>query len=127
MAEVDPNEYNGGRLVGATIALLALSWITIGLRTYTRAVIMRSFQSDDWLMLVAQVSCPTNPAKFPRGHAAHTEHRLSLHQCARSSLKVCAEAWDDTTQLSSPTMIQLLPSWCERESVLYPAKVANMK
>ncbi|XWW96736.1 hypothetical protein V2A60_004716 [Cordyceps javanica] len=54
MAEVDPNEYNGGRLVGATIALLALSWITIGLRTYTRAVIMRSFQSDDWLMLMAQ-------------------------------------------------------------------------
>ncbi|KAF1730847.1 hypothetical protein CRV24_008917 [Beauveria bassiana] len=55
MAEVDLNEYNGGRLVGATIALLVLSWITIGLRTYTRAVIMRSFQSDDWLMLVAQI------------------------------------------------------------------------
>ncbi|EGX91448.1 hypothetical protein CCM_05606 [Cordyceps militaris CM01] len=55
MAEVDLDEYNGGRLVGATIALLALSWITIGLRTYTRAVIMRSFQSDDWLMLVAQI------------------------------------------------------------------------
>lgn len=57
MAQVDLNEYNGGRLVGATIALLALSWITIGLRTYTRAVIMRSFQADDWLMLVAQVRC----------------------------------------------------------------------
>ncbi len=57
MAQVDLNEYNGGRLVGATIALLALSWITIGLRTYTRAVIMRSFQGDDWLMLMAQVRC----------------------------------------------------------------------
>ncbi|OAQ98252.1 hypothetical protein LLEC1_00773 [Akanthomyces lecanii] len=55
MARVDLNEYNGGRLVGATIALLTLSWITIGLRTYTRAAIMRSFQADDWLMLVAQV------------------------------------------------------------------------
>ncbi len=55
MAEVDLHEYNGGRLVGATISLLALSWITMGLRTYTRAVIMRSFQGDDWLMLVAQV------------------------------------------------------------------------
>ncbi|KAJ3486784.1 hypothetical protein NLG97_g6544 [Lecanicillium saksenae] len=55
MAQVDLNEYNGGRLVGATVALLALSWITIGLRTYTRAVIMRSFQADDWLMLIAQI------------------------------------------------------------------------
>lgn len=55
MAEFDLNEYNGGRLVGATIALLALSWITMGLRAYTRAVIMRSFMADDWLMLIAQV------------------------------------------------------------------------
>lgn len=58
MAEVDLNEYNGGRLVGATIALLALSWITMGLRAYTRAVIMRSFMADDWLMLIAQVGWP---------------------------------------------------------------------
>lgn len=55
MADVDLSEYNGGRLVGATVALLVLSWITILLRTYTRAIIMRSFQPDDWLMLIAQV------------------------------------------------------------------------
>ncbi len=56
MAEVDLNEYNGGALVGTAVSLLVLSWITIGLRSYTRAVLMKSFMADDWLMLIAQVS-----------------------------------------------------------------------
>ncbi|KAL6855743.1 hypothetical protein J3F83DRAFT_764119 [Trichoderma novae-zelandiae] len=52
---LDVNEYNGGPLVGTCIAFLALSWLAVGLRTYTRAVVIKSVQEDDWLMLVAQV------------------------------------------------------------------------
>ncbi|KAK2589731.1 hypothetical protein QQS21_012588 [Conoideocrella luteorostrata] len=52
---VDMNEYNGGSLVATCIALLVTSWIAFGLRSYTRVVLMKSYQADDWLMLVAQV------------------------------------------------------------------------
>ncbi|KAL7812219.1 hypothetical protein V8C26DRAFT_205814 [Trichoderma gracile] len=52
---LDVNEYNGGPLVGTCIAFLALSWLAVGLRTYTRAVVIKGMQEDDWLMLVAQV------------------------------------------------------------------------
>lgn len=55
MAEVDLTEYNGGALVGTVIVLLILSWISVGLRTYTRAVLMKCLEIDDWLMIVAQV------------------------------------------------------------------------
>ncbi|OTA06439.1 hypothetical-protein [Trichoderma parareesei] len=51
---LDVNEYNGGPLVGTCIAFLALSWLAVGLRTYTRAVVIKGMQEDDWLMLVAQ-------------------------------------------------------------------------
>lgn len=52
----DLNEYNGGSLIATCISLLVTSWIAVGLRSYTRVVLMKSYQADDWLMLVAQVS-----------------------------------------------------------------------
>ncbi|KAF4338167.1 integral membrane protein pth11 [Fusarium beomiforme] len=59
--DVDLHEENGSVLVATAITLLSLSWFSVGLRTYTRAVLMKSLQVDDWLMLVAQaiftVSC----------------------------------------------------------------------
>ena len=48
-------ENNGSSLVGTAAVFLVLSWLSVGLRAYTRAFIMRSFQVDDWLMLIAQV------------------------------------------------------------------------
>ncbi len=52
---VNLNEYNGAPMVGTCIAFLSLTWLAVGLRTYTRAVVIKSVQEDDWLMLVAQV------------------------------------------------------------------------
>ncbi|KAM5342621.1 hypothetical protein ACJ41O_013587 [Fusarium nematophilum] len=52
---VDLTEENGGALVGTAIVFLALSWLSVGLRTYTRAFLMNSYQLDDWLMLIAQI------------------------------------------------------------------------
>lgn len=56
---VNLSAYNGGPLVGTCILFLALSWLAVGLRTYTRAVVIKSVQEDDWLMLVAQVNFPS--------------------------------------------------------------------
>ncbi|GAB0135610.1 hypothetical protein EsDP_00003942 [Epichloe bromicola] len=57
MAEktVDLTEYNGDSLVATCVTLLLTSWIAVGLRSYTRVVLMNSYQADDWLMLIAQV------------------------------------------------------------------------
>lgn len=52
---VDLTEYNGDAYIAACVALLITSWIAVGLRTYTRVVLMKKYQADDWLMLVAQV------------------------------------------------------------------------
>ncbi|KAF5631297.1 integral membrane protein pth11 [Fusarium sp. NRRL 52700] len=59
--DIDLDQENGSVLVATAITLLTLSWFSVGLRTYTRAVLMKSLQVDDWLMLVAQtiftISC----------------------------------------------------------------------
>lgn len=54
--KVDLTEYNGDSLVATCVTLLLTSWIAVGLRSYTRVVLMKSYQADDWLMLIAQVS-----------------------------------------------------------------------
>lgn len=56
---VDLTEYNGGSLIAACTVLLIMSWFAVGLRSYTRVFLMKSYQADDWLMLVAQVSLKT--------------------------------------------------------------------
>lgn len=62
MADFDLDEYNGGALIGTAAFFLGLSWLCVGLRTYTRARLTKTFQSDDWLMLIAQVYSETkNP------------------------------------------------------------------
>ncbi len=63
MAEqnVDLTENLGASMVGTCVSLLVLSWVAVGLRTYTRAILMKSFQIDDWLMFVAQVGAPGFP------------------------------------------------------------------
>ncbi|CVK93171.1 uncharacterized protein FPRO_04463 [Fusarium proliferatum ET1] len=53
--DIEIHEENGSALVATAITLLTLSWFSVGLRTYTRAVLMKSLQLDDWLMLVAQI------------------------------------------------------------------------
>jgi hypothetical protein len=56
MAELDPKDYNGAQLAVVSIFFLTLTYLSVGLRVFVRIWIMKSFQWDDWLMLVAQVS-----------------------------------------------------------------------
>lgn len=62
MAETTVNlhESNGESLVATCIALLVVSWIAVCLRSYTRIVLMKSYEVDDILMLIAQVSLPVS-------------------------------------------------------------------
>ncbi|KAI1337689.1 hypothetical protein F5Y15DRAFT_389960 [Xylariaceae sp. FL0016] len=39
----------GPELAAVTISLLVLSWISVGLRAYTASVILKRFNSEDWL------------------------------------------------------------------------------
>ncbi|KAI0123026.1 hypothetical protein BJ170DRAFT_122831 [Xylariales sp. AK1849] len=58
MAAQDPNastEYNGAALVGTSITFIILTWLCVSLRIYVRAVMLRSIQLDDWLMILSQV------------------------------------------------------------------------
>jgi urea transporter len=55
MASGTEGENNGAPLVGTAVCFLVLTYISVALRTYVRAVLTKSFLLDDWLMLVAQV------------------------------------------------------------------------
>ncbi|KAI6766276.1 hypothetical protein HG530_007346 [Fusarium avenaceum] len=70
-------EENGNVLVATAITLLVLSWISVGLRTYTRTCLMQGQQLDDWLMLVAQIiftiSCSFILEGVQRGVGKHNE------------------------------------------------------
>ncbi|VUC34661.1 unnamed protein product [Clonostachys rosea] len=52
----DLYETNGTRLLITISVFLALSWVAVAFRTYTTAYLIRAFRTDDWLMLIAQVS-----------------------------------------------------------------------
>lgn len=49
---------NGGALVATAVSFLALTYISVGLRTYVRTYLTGGFLVDDWLMLAAQVRKP---------------------------------------------------------------------
>ncbi|KAG5969590.1 hypothetical protein E4U56_008261 [Claviceps arundinis] len=57
----DLNESNASSLVITCVAMLVTSWLAVGIRTFTRVFLMKSYQVDDILMLIAQaiftVSC----------------------------------------------------------------------
>ncbi|KAJ4416172.1 hypothetical protein N0V82_006932 [Gnomoniopsis sp. IMI 355080] len=69
------NEYNGGDLLITLIIFQVLTWISVALRAYVRVCLTKNFQTDDWLMLVAQanftVSCAFIAAGLTVGLGHH--------------------------------------------------------
>jgi hypothetical protein len=49
------DDYNGWQLVAVASTFIALTYMAVLLRFFVRIVISKSFQLDDYLMLVAQV------------------------------------------------------------------------
>lgn len=70
----DAGQYNGDALLVTVLVFLVLTWVSVALRTYVRAILTKSFQYDDWLMLVAQV-CPFTSMKTqqPTGELIHID------------------------------------------------------
>lgn len=71
------SETNGTSLVSTAAVFLILSWISVLLRTYTRAVLMKGLQLDDWIMLFAEavftVYCGFLFAGVERGIGTHND------------------------------------------------------
>jgi len=76
MAPQDPNaptDSNGLGLLVTGIVTLAVSWLSVGLRTYVRAVMTGSFQVDDWIMLAGLVCTLT----LVRASLVYTDIRIT--------------------------------------------------
>lgn len=56
----DPTHLGSGpvQLLQVGIAFLAITWVTMALRAYTRIFLIRSFGWDDWTMLLTMVRVP---------------------------------------------------------------------
>ena len=52
------NENRRGSIIGMMIGALTLSCVIVGLRMYTRAMILKSVRSDDWTIVLALVLDP---------------------------------------------------------------------
>ena len=48
-------EDRGHEILAVAIPFLVLSWVTVGLRVYVRAGMLKSFGMDDWAMVVTLV------------------------------------------------------------------------
>lgn len=54
-------------VVATAIVTLNLTWFSVVLRGYVRAILVKSFQMDDWMLLVAQVRhCRVQPRCYDR-------------------------------------------------------------
>ncbi|PHH85655.1 hypothetical protein CDD83_111 [Cordyceps sp. RAO-2017] len=72
---VDLSQDLGYSMVIPCLVLLPLTWISVALRTYARAVLTKSFKIDDWFMVIAQViftiTCAMTLAGVSRGLGKH--------------------------------------------------------
>lgn len=48
-------EDRSGQVLAVNILFFVLSWLTVSLRVYVRAGMLKSFGIDDWLMVVSHV------------------------------------------------------------------------
>ncbi|GAP82506.2 putative integral membrane family protein [Rosellinia necatrix] len=85
MAPQDPNaptDSNGIGLLITAVVTLSISWLSVALRTYVRAGLIKSFQVDDWVMLAGlanfTVSCSFIFAGLYYGLGRHNKS-LSQH------------------------------------------------
>lgn len=91
--EIDLTETNGGKLICTASVLLSLTWISVILRGYTRAILTKSFRLDDWLMVLSQVSPPLFSCMCEKfvpvsdmvvGILGHLHHIQRIPFCRRS-------------------------------------------
>ncbi|KAI0157657.1 hypothetical protein GGR57DRAFT_51727 [Xylariaceae sp. FL1272] len=84
MAAQDPTtlkDSNGAGLYIAAIVTLSISWLSVSLRTYVRAIMTKSFQVDDWVMLAGLANFTASCAFIFAGlHFGLGRHNRALSQ-----------------------------------------------
>jgi len=55
MGDQNSNEYNGNELIIVCIIFLSLTYLSVLLRVFVKVRILKTFQLDDYLMVVSQV------------------------------------------------------------------------
>ena len=63
-AEIEQYDLHPMALIGVSAAMLFLATIPVLLRFYVRAMMLRSFGLDDWLLLLAFVRSPARAQSF---------------------------------------------------------------
>ncbi|KAI8625124.1 hypothetical protein F5Y19DRAFT_272758 [Xylariaceae sp. FL1651] len=70
-----PTDSNGDGLLVTAIVALIISWLSVAMRVYVRAIMMNSFKVDDWVMLAGlanfTVSCSFIFVGLPYGIGRH--------------------------------------------------------
>jgi hypothetical protein len=75
--DLDLDENNGASLVTTAISLLVITWLSVGLRAFTRVFLIKNFQRDDWFMIAGQlvftISCAFILAGVDAGMGRHND------------------------------------------------------
>jgi hypothetical protein len=96
MTGLNADDDNGAQMIFVCIIFLALTYFSVGLRVFVRAWITKSFQWDDWLMVIAQVSLLLNDLTGQ----TYLFKRVSLLYHALLSSEECTMGWVTTMTVS---------------------------
>ncbi|KAI1262467.1 hypothetical protein F5Y18DRAFT_151471 [Xylariaceae sp. FL1019] len=76
-----PKDSNGAGLYVAATVTLSIAWLSVSLRTYVRAIMTKSFQADDWVMLAGLANFTASCAFILAGlHFGLGHHNQALSQ-----------------------------------------------
>ncbi|KAJ4388578.1 hypothetical protein N0V93_006036 [Gnomoniopsis smithogilvyi] len=103
----DADQYNGGDLLITLIVFQVLTWISVALRTYVRTMLTKNFQTDDWLMLVAQANFTLSCAFIALGLTVGLGHHNAVLPQKDEILAIKWQALATATYISNMMFIKL--------------------
>lgn len=88
-------EGRSGEVMTVAILFLILTWLTVSLRVYVRAIMLRNLGDDDWAMAVTLVRRTLNMfLVVPTDLLAAVYHIPHLSDC-------CCGTWDGTAPMGT--------------------------
>lgn len=101
-------DYRGDKVAEVTILFLALSWVTVSLRVYVRAIMTKSFGIDDWLAVLSLALFTFYCAFVLDGvHYGTGRHLTEIHNF--ENLIIAIKAWwiAEIGYVSTTTVLKL--------------------
>lgn len=81
-------ESNAWKLLSTMTIFIGLSWLSVALRIYTRAFLMKGLQLDDWLMLLSQVRSGLGGVDVSKGTIPLTSELLRLSSASMQDFSI---------------------------------------